>query len=454
MGALNVLGPFLVLVCGHVAYAEEPKRAEAALPITDERSREQALEARIEELERKLETLSGQFDNSNTVPIPERVSIDPDFAKAAAQDAIAKAPTDASNATSQPNVLPVTKMNPDISFILDIGGAWYNKANHFKQGGHAMNDNGLQVQGLELAASASVDPYFKFDTYFQLTEAEVEEAYLTTLSLPWSLQARAGLMNAAFGRENVLHLHSWNFSSPSLAHTRFMHTEHFRGPGVELSVLMPLPWYLNLMGQVFGTTEELGFKSVTFGSSEVNGHRRINGFEDLLYVLRMENFFELTTDWSLLVGFSEGIGQSTFKPGARSFLHGGDLYVKWRPVSSGQGDFALALTIEYLLRDTSLEDGKLRDHGGYVQLDTQLAKRWMTGVRFDTTSLWHDATPNPESITGWQRRGSASFTFLPTHFSKLRLQADLGKERDRDGRQYAMFLQAEVSAGEHGAHKF
>ena len=43
---------------------------------------------------------------------------------------------------------------------------------------------------------------------------------------------------------------------------------------------------------------------------------------------------------------------------------------------------------------------------------------------------------------------------LTDHFSKLRLQADLGKERDRDGRQYAMFLQAEVSAGEHGAHKF
>ena len=147
MVTLNVLGPFLVLVFGQVAYAEEPKRAEAAQPATDERSREQALETRIEELERKLETLSGQFDNSNTAPIPERGPIDPDFAKAADKDAIAKAPTDASSATSQPSVLPVTKMNPDISFILDVGGAWYNKANHFKQGGHAMTTTGSKCKG-------------------------------------------------------------------------------------------------------------------------------------------------------------------------------------------------------------------------------------------------------------------------------------------------------------------
>jgi hypothetical protein len=381
------------------------------------------------------------------------VVIDPDLAKAAEADQAAriKLPGPAPVDTVQPVVLPIAKLNPNLSFILDVGAAWFDKANHLKQNGHAMNDSGIMLQGLELAASASVDPYFRFDLFYQLKDTEIEEAFLTTLSLPWNLQARAGLMNAAFGRQNPQHLHTWNFVDPPLSHTRFMGDEHFRGPGVELSVLLPLPWYLNFIGQAFGTTASLGFNSATFGSSETNSKKRISGFGDLLYVLRMENFFELTTDWSLLVGFSEGLGQSPFVPDGRTYLHGCDIYVKWRPISTGQGNFALALTVEYLIRDTQIEDGRLRDHGGYIQLDALLTNRWMMGLRIDTTDLWQGAAPD---VPGWQRRASLSLTFLPTHFSKLRLQGDFGQDKDHHGLGSAVFLQAEVSAGEHGAHKF
>jgi hypothetical protein len=454
MRTTRVVGPLLVLMVSHVSYADDPVPADPAKPPSSAASREQELEARVRELEEKLEALSARVDGSSAAPAD--APVDPDFARAAERDAAAgmKAPAVIPIDTVQPLVTPLAKMNPDLSFILDVGAAWYGRADHARQGGHAMDDNGLALQGLELAASASVDPYFRFDTSFQLAEAEVEEAYLTTLALPWNLQARAGLMNAAFGRQNALHLHAWNFANPPLAHTRFMGAEHFRGPGVELSALMPLPWYLNLMAQAFGTTEELGFASATFGSSEVNGARRIDGLEDLLYVLRLESFFELSTDWSLLVGLGEGLGQSPFRPEARTYLHGVDLYLKWRPVSSGHGDLALALTVEYLLRDTALEHGRLRDHGGYLQLDALLTNRWMAGLRFDKTDAWTGASPDPELVPGWQWRGSASATFLPTHFSKLRLQADLGRDQDHAGLGWAVFLQAEVSAGEHGAHKF
>jgi hypothetical protein len=388
-------------------------------------------------------------------PAPSAVVVDPDLAKAAEADqAILR---NRSGPTTIDRVLPLApmaSMNPDISIILDVGGAWFDKADHLTQGGHAMDDNGLAVQGLELAASASVDPYFRLDLNFQVAAAELEEAYFTTLSFPLNLQVRAGFMNAAFGRENAMHLHTWNFANPPLSHTRFMSEEHFRGPGVELSVLLPLPWYVNLIGQIFGTTKRLGFNAATFGSSETNGGKRIDGLEDFLYVLRMENFFELSTDWSLLVGFSEGLGQSPFVPDGRTYLHGCDIYAKWRPVSSGHGDYALALTIEYMLRDTRIQDGRLRDHGGYVQLDALLTNRWMMGLRLDTTDLWHGASPDPATVPGWQRRVSLSLTFLPTHFSKLRLQGDFGQGREHHGLGTAVFLQAEVSAGAHGAHKF
>ena len=372
--------------------------------------------------------------------------VDPELAAAIEKDKASPPPA--------APVQPMQKMNPDLSFILDVGAAWFRKADHLKQGGHSMDDNGLAVQGLEFAASASADPYFRFDMYAELAHMEVEEVFLTTLALPLGLQARAGLLNAAMGRTNPLHLHRWHFANAPLSHTRFMSHEHFRAPAAELSVLMPLPWYMTLAGQVLGTTESLGFNSATFGSSEQNGSGRIERPGDLVYVARMENFFELSPDWSLLIGANESLGQSPYVPRGRTYLHGGDLYLKWRPVSRGLGDFALSLTVEYLLRDCPTPYGRFRDHGGYAEIDALLAKRWMVGLRFDNTALWKGRTPDLEAVPGWQRRGSLALTFLPTHFSKLRVQGDVIREELRRDLGYAILLQAEVSAGEHGAHKF
>ncbi|MBN1606434.1 MAG: hypothetical protein JW940_07355 [Polyangiaceae bacterium] len=388
------------------------------------------------------------------VPATPTGELDPDIARAASEDQAARAEASAAEPSAVAASGRLASLNPKMSLILDTGLAWFGRADHLTQGGHAMDDNGLWLQGLEFAATASVDPFFRFDLAFQLTEAEIEEAYLTTLALPVGLQARAGMMSAAFGRQNPLHLHFWNFVNPPLSHTRFLSAEQLRGPGAELSMLMPLPWYLTLTGQAFGTTEELGFASASFGTSEMNASGRIGGPEDFLYVLRMENFFELSPDWSLLSGLSEALGQSPWVPDGRTYLHGGDLYLKWRPISSGQGEYALGLTLEYVLRDTRVPGGRLRDHGGYAELDALVTKRWMAGLRFDTTRRWEGIVPDPQVIPGKQTRGSASIAFLPTHFSKLRLQGDILRDRAHGGWGWASFVQAEVSAGEHGAHKF
>ena len=392
----------------------------------------------------------------SAAPAQGPAPVDADLARAIERDQASAVQTQPPASAPSPAApaSPMAKLNPDISFILDVGFAWFTRADHPKQGGHSIDDNGIAVQGLELAASASVDPFFRFDLFAQLAEVEVEEAYLTTLSLPGNLQARAGWLNAAMGRQNPVHLHAWKFANPPLSHTRFMSEDHFRGPGAELSVLMPLPWYLTLAGQVLDTTEKLGFQSASFAASEQSRSGRIDGPEDFVYVLRMENFLELTTDWSLLLGANEGLGHSPYLPEGRASLHGGDVYLKWRPVSRARGDFALALTVEYLLRDCAAPGGRFRDHGGYAEIDAMLTRRWEVGLRFDNTALWKGPSPDPEKVPGWQRRGSASLTFLPTHFSKLRLQGDLGRDETRSGPSYAVFLQAEVSAGEHGAHNF
>jgi len=152
----------------------------------------------------------------------ETDSIDSDFAKAIKIDKETAEPKKESPEGILAPLLGGGSENPDISFIFDGGFAHYSSDNHIRQEGHSISENGFALQGVELAVSHSVDNYFSFDMNFQFVGMHIEEAYFTTLSLPLNLQARGGMMNAMFGRENSMHLHVVNFSNYSLLHNRFM----------------------------------------------------------------------------------------------------------------------------------------------------------------------------------------------------------------------------------------
>lgn len=391
---------------------------------------------------------------------PAAVAIDPDLAAALAADSAAPALA----APARRGGAQMRQMNPNISFILDgTAGVFSDGRRHIRQGGHAADETGVTVQGIELAASAAADPYFRFDLFMQLGHLHIEEAALTTLGLPGGLQVRGGYFNAAFGRENPQHLHSWTLVNPSLAHTRFLSEEHFASAGAELSLLLPLPWYLMATVDVFDPSSRVGLRSSSFAPVEQSSSGVIDGPGDLLYVGRLESFHELGVDWSVVVGASGAFGQSPHVPDDRSTVFGGDLYLKWRPVSTGRGEVAVALTLEGMLRDTQVPQDSVRDAGGYAQVDLQFALRWMATLRAEQLGWLDGATPDPVGAPqGTQRRGSLALTLSPTHFSKVRLQADLfrgptggsGPDGVQSRTGAAVFLQTEISAGEHGAHRF
>lgn len=387
-----------------------------------------------------------------TAEVPAEEEIDPDFASAIAAD-VERAETEPGTAAAPAGQTFLRKMNPDISLILDVGVGWFGNEAHILQGGHALDDNGFGIQGLELAASASVDPFFRFDMNFELSHVHVEEAYLTTLALPLNLQTRLGYFNAQFGRHNPQHLHSWRFVSAPLSHTRFMSEEHFSGAGGELSALLPLPWYAMVLGQVFGTNKGLGLRSSSFATVDLSSSGRTDGLEDFVYIGRLVNFVDLSDDWSLNVGVSGAWGQSPYVPDNFTNLYGADVYLKWRPISTGEGAMAVGITGEYVLRDTQVPGDSVRDHGGYLQVDFQLDRYWITSVRGDWVGRVQGPAPAGSPMAGRQQRGSLMVGYMPTHFSKIRLQLDAGKDRQNDA-TIAGFVQLEVSAGEHGAHVF
>src|SRR6185295_16594443 len=91
--------------------------------------------------------------------------------------------------------------NPDISVIGDLRGSY--QSNYYR------NFN-AELHETEFSFQSVVDPYGRADFFISLSRnpesgefgAEVEEGYLTTLSLPAQLQLKAGKFKQTFGRIN------------------------------------------------------------------------------------------------------------------------------------------------------------------------------------------------------------------------------------------------------------
>jgi len=170
----------------------------------------------------------------------------------------------------------------------------------------------------------------------------------------------------------------------------------------------------------------------------------------------LEQFWELGESTSLLLGANFATGRSfncmgavpcdpALASGPRSYLYGGDLYLKWKPANQAQTYASFQLTVEYFAR--TLADDRPTEGAGYVEPVVQIARRFYLGGRFDVTGL--PSGPNLPRRYGY----AGSLTFAPSEFSRLRLYA---QELTGAGLPSATvaFLQAEYSMGAHGAHPY
>jgi hypothetical protein len=395
------------------------------------------------------------------------------FEKAMAADAAAKAaaptPTQGPAGAGAPAGIVTQQnvrapgsslMNPALSFILDSSFGYYGKddGTFATLGLPPAGDDpsatrqGFDVQEIELAAQAAIDPYLEgaiFLTIPSLEGLEVEEAYLVTTGLPANLQLKAGTFRSVFGRNNSQHLHVQNFTRRPLMTALLFGADGLRGPGAQASVLLPLPWFATLYGEAFsiGMPDDVGLVS-TFGG----GFRRTPAY--LTYTAVLEQFWAPTESTSILLGVNGATGRAFDCPAPcadpalstapRSWFYGADLYFKWKPPNVSQTYSSLQWTTEYYARTI---DGLGSDGAGYTEPVLQIARRFFIGARFDITGL-------PVGTSVPRRYGYAgSFTFTPSEFSRLRLYA---QELTGPGvpATTVAFLQAEYSMGAHGAHPF
>lgn len=339
-------------------------------------------------------------------------------------------------------------LNPDLSLIADVALAGFTDDSPPMMGGHDPKKSGFVLQALELAASASVDPYFRFNANLVFTPdgVEVEEVYATTLALPWNLQLRAGQLLTRFGRINATHPHGWAFADQVLVLGKLFGGDGNRGLGAELSVLLPLPWYVELLGSVTNATGGTTARSF-FGDSDLG----IKGPGDLLYIAAAKQFFPLGDNWSLSWGLSAAFGPNSTGRGNRSEIYGSDLYLKYRPITRGSYTI-VSLDAEWMLRRRQVPDAVLQDHGLYATLFWRFSRRWGVAGRYEYVS-GVEGDPLDPQWTGLRQRASGNLTFWPTEFSRIRLQYNYDRPAWRTP-FHAVFLAMEFAVGAHGAHTF
>jgi len=348
-------------------------------------------------------------------------------------------------------------MNPEISAILDFAVAGFSEPvdERLPRGAHDPNNNGFNLQQFELAIGAVVDPYFRFDSYliFSLFSVEIEEAYGTTLALPFGLQARGGQYLAPFGYINTTHPHQWAFVDQPFMETRYMGPEQDRGLGMEFSWLTPLPWYVLLLGSSQMADEARSF---------LNGDDRpVTKPLDLQYVAAIRQFFELSNDWSLKLDLSGAWGPNTTSPDNITGLYNAYAYLKYRPITR-QSHMAVAFRSEWTYSYRQVPDNALTSWAGYAQLEWQFARRWQTAARFEfgTPEQTTDSgtVPRPFYLdpewTADRQRYSAALTFFPSEFSRLRIQGEADTPQWQSSVGWAGFFAVELIAGAHGAHQY
>ena len=406
----------------------------------------------------------------------------------ASPGAVAFPTTDAAVTTApgaSPLAAPITiggggKNYLNISFDGMFAGAISTEkhVDRLEVGDHDPQQRGFNARNLELALDGAIDPYFEgfANIVFKLdneneTSVEAEEVFMQTTTLPYGFQLKGGQFFSPLGRINAQHPHVWDFADAPLVNGRLLGADGLRGVGVQVGWVAPFTWFSQFTLAVQNGNGGTGFSfrnrgedGVFYGRETLD--RPLRGAQDLAFIPRWENSFDLSPTQTLLVGVSGAFGPNDTGPHARTQIYSADIFYKWKPANAEGGWPFVKWQTEALYRryeagrgvdDSFPVSETFHDWGAYSQIVWGFHKGWNAGLRGDYLHMENSAfTDDPERQSRW--RASANLTWYPTEFSKLRLQYnhDFLQATDFTGSSGAdsVFLQFEFSLGAHAAHKF
>jgi hypothetical protein len=319
--------------------------------------------------------------------------------------------------------------NPDIGVIGDFQGSYISRGK--KNFDAYLNET-------EVSFQAVVDPYARADFFVSFGRNEdgkygvnIEEGYLTTLSLPARLQLRVGKFKEAVGRINPMHAHALPFIDLPNAYVNYF-GDGLNDEGASLSWLVPnKKFYQELVVQATSGKEE----SPSFSRGE-NNH--------LLYLAHLKNFFTLNDNATLELGLT---GISGPNDSSRTTNIGAaDITYKWKPVKMNTYKSLTWQSELYFSKANNPVTPAKRSFGLYSFIQYQLAKRWFLTGRYD-----YAQRPFDKSIV--EQAYSLTAGWYATEFSKIELEAKTTDDTI-SSRYYQAWLRWIFVIGAHGAHQY
>ena len=415
-----------------------------------------------------------------------------------------------------------TEFNPAISVIFDFTYGYFTEdlddpagfgMGHDHGHGHGHDhshgiEEGFDLREVELTVTGSVDPYFDAMAMITFSDdhVEVEEAYITTRMLPGGLQIKAGKFLSDVGYINKQHPHDYLFVDQPWMREFMFGDEGLNEKGIQLSWLPPLEIYTRfgievLQGESEGIANYIGdgnHEIVTMlpdagvpdrnrwraGKElrEKDGPRLFTGFAKVApnvaenHALQLGAFGGYSRVMQLEDTHSSGRLETWDGDG---WFAGADVVYKY----DGQGIHGhrnFVLQGEYMFRQLDLayrsrefesfsslvttdeNDQRWKQDGLYVQGVYGFAPRWNAGLRLDVLGITNDGFEGRGTPTdfGTSYRYTGQISYMPTEFSRLRLQAsymdmahdDHDDDHHDDG--WMFVLQYTMSLGVHGAHDF
>ena len=355
--------------------------------------------------------------------------------------------------------------NPDISVIGDMLGQY---TSHENEQGTDRPDDEFIFRELELDFSGALDPFARADVVvaihreFEDEEHEhedgeeeehehesprnhshehgfavhIEEAYLTALSLPHGLQARAGRIRERFGKTNQIHLHALPWIDYPLVTKNYFGAEGLMGDGAEVSWLAPTTNYLELAYEIFNNSN-----SSSFAGEE---------YDDFVHLVHAKNLLDFSDTTTMELGGTVATAPNdNGHGGSRTWLEGIDLTLKWRPLEDGLYK-GVAWQSELLLSQKDTHEGEIDTWGMYSSLEYQFSKCWKAAMRYDYSEF-----PDFENF---REHGISTYlTFMQSEYVFWRLgymYVDRNFPDPVEEDEHRFWVQLDFGLGPHRAHAY
>ena len=324
-------------------------------------------------------------------------------------------------------------LNPNISVTGDFIGSITSSSNSEIQnpGNFTNGRNSFALREAEFHIMAPLDPFTRGKFFLGIPgdgHLHVGEVYMEWLDLPLNMNLKIGKFRTQFGVLNRWHNHALPQVDRPRALVNLFGMGGLTGTGIGANFLLP---------RLLAEENELDLQIVSGGDGVSFDRARDN----LIMVSHLKNYYDLTQNAYLEIGFSGAYGYSDKTDGYKTTLGAVDLTYKWVP--AGRSHYrTFEFRNEFFLSHRRIEDGALNRISFYSYISNKMGRRFWLGVRYSYSELPTKLDREYE----WDI--SPYIDFWQSHFVRMRLQYSYTYRSYTDN-DHSIFLQSVWAMGPH-----